>query len=125
MNIYFDNSDIWRARLTDFQLTNCVLGIKATKLYTIIYHLRLDCPDIFSSLSRCPAVSARLGFVSFRFVSFCTLFLLVLLVDICRNRAPRIIFRFAYQPVDCGSAIKTKARNAADDDDELVCRWLC
>lgn len=60
-------------------------GIKTTKLYTIIYHLRLDCADIFSSLSSylplylSPCLnSLRFSFVSFRSprcsLLFCTLF---------------------------------------------------
>lgn len=96
-------------------------GIKTTKLYTIIYHLRLDCADIFSSLSSylplclSPCLnSLRFSFVSFRFVRLAVLccFAPSFVVDICRNRAPRIIFRFAYHKVDWVSAIKTKARNA-------------
>lgn len=70
------------------------------------------CLRIF--LSTCLPASTRCGSVSFRFVRLAVLccFAPSFVVDICRNRAPRIIFRFAYHKVDWVSAIKTKARNA-------------
>lgn len=99
-------------------------------IYALIALISLArCLPISPSLPRCLLNSFR--FVSFASILFC--FAPSFVVDICRNRAPRIIFRFAYHKVDWVSAIKQRPEmlnadvdgDGDGDDVELVCRWLC